>query len=186
LYVKAHLDVLLDADRQAIFPRGRLDQGNLASMHWDSQVSGTSIPFEVASGLESEWTRFLAGMNVVQQHTVEAHVLSEEVEEPHRYLEGAVKTTTVNAYERDPQARRACIANHGLSCSICGFNFEATYGDIGIGYIVVHHLRPLSEISQEHELDPVWDLRPVCPNCHAMIHSKRPAYTIEEIKARLR
>ena len=30
-------------------------------------------------------------------------------------------------------------------------------------------------------IDPIKDLIPVCPNCHSMIHSKRPAFTIDEI-----
>ena len=53
---------------------------------------------------------------------------------------------------------------------------------MGIGFIHVHHLKPLSDIGGEYQVDPVKDLRPVCANCHAMIHSKKPAYTLEEIK----
>jgi predicted HNH restriction endonuclease len=49
----------------------------------------------------------------------------------------------------------------------------------------VHHLRPLSGIAEEYEIDPVEDLRPVCPNCHAMLHRKTPPYTIDELRLRL-
>ncbi|MSW44232.1 MAG: hypothetical protein F2836_05600, partial [Actinobacteria bacterium] len=52
----------------------------------------------------------------------------------------AVKQVLVNRYERNPQAREACIAKFGYDCSVCGFNFEATYGDIGEEYIHGHHL----------------------------------------------
>jgi hypothetical protein len=45
----------------------------------------------------------------------------------------------------------------------------------------VHHLKPLSEIKANYEVDPILDLRPVCPNCHAMIHTHEPPYTIEEL-----
>jgi 5-methylcytosine-specific restriction enzyme A len=55
-------------------------------------------------------------------------------------------------------------------------------GDIGKGFIHVHHLTQLSDIGQGYEVDPVKDLRPVCPNCHAMLHKKNPPYTIDEIK----
>lgn len=51
-----------------------------------------------------------------------------------------------------------------------------------IGFIHVHHINQISDIGKEYEVDPIKDLIPVCPNCHAMIHSKRPAFTIEEIK----
>jgi 5-methylcytosine-specific restriction protein A len=46
----------------------------------------------------------------------------------------------------------------------------------------VHHLKSLAEIGAEYELDPVRDLRPVCPNCHAMIHRKYPPYGLEEVR----
>lgn len=55
-------------------------------------------------------------------------------------------------------------------CCVCGFNFEKIYGEIGVGYIEVHHLKPLNEINEKYQVDPVKDLRPVCPNCHAMLH----------------
>ena len=55
---------------------------------------------------------------------------------------------------------------------VCEFNFEAFYGERGKGFIHVHHLSSLAEIGQEYEVDPVNDLRPVCPNCHAMLHRK--------------
>lgn len=109
-------------------------------------------------------------------------VLAEEGPDAGKYIEGATKTITVNVFERNPQARDACVAANRAACSICRFDFADHYGDIGIGYIHVHHLRPLGEIRAEYELDAVNDLRPVRPNCHAMIHRRRPAYSIEEIR----
>jgi putative restriction endonuclease len=98
-------------------------------------------------------------------------------------VEGAVCRVTVNAYERNPQARRRCIEAHGTKCAICGFSFGETYGKVAEGYIHVHHLRPLSEIGGEYTVDPVEDLRPVCPNCHAVLHRRIPAFSIEEVQA---
>jgi hypothetical protein len=43
-------------------------------------------------------------------------------------------------------------------------------------------LKELAKFSEEYEIDPIKDLRPVCPNCHAMLHRRTPAYTIEELK----
>lgn len=108
-------------------------------------------------------------------------VLPEEVENPENYIEGSTKTISVNIYERNPQARKACLAAHGHSCSVCGFDFENEFGEIGRSYIHVHHLRQLADIGEEYELNPITDLRPVCPNCHAMLHRRRPAYSIEEL-----
>ncbi|MFQ3651911.1 MAG: HNH endonuclease [Gemmataceae bacterium] len=115
---------------------------------------------------------------------VTAISLPEEITNPTTHLlEGAVCRVMVNAYERNPQARRRCIEAHGTSCVICGFSFGEAYGEVAEGYIHVHHLRPLSEIGGEYTVDPVEDLRPVCPNCHAVLHRRIPAYSIEEVRA---
>ena len=52
--------------------------------------------------------------------------------------------------------------------------------------IHVHHLRPLAAQGTEYELDPIEDLRPACPNCHAMLHARPDALSIEELRALLR
>ncbi len=96
--------------------------------------------------------------------------------------EGAIKKNVVDAYERNSQARKICLLKYGYNCSVCGYNFKDVYGGIGENFIHVHHLRPISEINQEYEINPVDDLRPVCPNCHAMIHKRKNPYSIEELK----
>ncbi|PFQ93175.1 HNH endonuclease [Bacillus cereus] len=96
--------------------------------------------------------------------------------------EGATKQISVNVYERNPVARRKCIEHYGCSCVICGFIFEKTYGELGKDFIHVHHLKELHTIGEEYEVNPIVDLRPVCPNCHAMLHKRKPAYSIEELK----
>ncbi len=93
---------------------------------------------------------------------------------------------TLTKYERNPFARKACIAHHGLSCSVCNFNFEQEYGDIGKSFIHVHHLRQVAKVGKQYSIDPIKDLRPVCPNCHAMIHKRKDAISIEELKSLLR
>ncbi|WP_333433361.1 HNH endonuclease [Microcoleus sp. MON2_D5] len=105
-----------------------------------------------------------------------------EVEETQTFKEGSIRQIQVNAYERNNPARKKCIEYYGLNCYICHFNFEKLFGEIGKGFIHVHHIIPLSEINQEYEVNPIQDLRPLCPNCHAMIHRKYPPFTIEEIK----
>lgn len=105
-----------------------------------------------------------------------------EVNDDEKYFEGALKRITVNAYERDFNARQKCLEASGVSCIICGFNFEKQFGIIGKGFIHVHHIKPLSGIGEEYEINPIKDLCPICPNCHTMVHSQKPPYSIEEIK----
>jgi len=54
--------------------------------------------------------------------------------------------------------------------------------EIGKGFIHIHHLAPISEVGEKYEVDPINDLRPVCPNCYAMLHKKNPPYSIEQLQ----
>lgn len=135
---------------------------------WESLLKD-EVPFKVGSGFDEETDSQL-------------DILPEEVVKPDTYIEGATKTIHVNVYERNPQARKDCIKAHGCACVVCDFDFEIEYGEIGKNFIHVHHLRQLADIGEKYELNPVEDLRPVCPNCHAMLHKRRPAYTIEELR----
>ncbi|MBC7077139.1 MAG: HNH endonuclease [Synergistales bacterium] len=112
--------------------------------------------------------------------------LSQETLDTPDVYEGAVRQVSVNAYERNPQARRQCIAHYGARCAVCERTLEEIYGEPGRDQIHVHHLRELSTIRQQYKVDPIQDLRPVCPNCHAIIHSRTPAYSIEEVRGFLK
>ena len=132
-------------------------------------------------------TRLLEIIGIAQQAGLSRIRFAEEIRDAERYLEGAVKPITVNADERNPLARSKCIAHYGCLCVVCGFSFESRYGEIGREFIHVHHLTPLAaQKGQVYELDPVRDLRPVCPNCHAMLHQTEPPLTIDELQQRMR
>ena len=53
--------------------------------------------------------------------------LPEEVDEASTYYEGVKKTITINAYERNSEARLKCLEYYGTNCEICGFSFADTY-----------------------------------------------------------
>lgn len=107
-------------------------------------------------------------------------------EKKQRYQEGAVKKSSVNRYERDDTARQACIDHYGAVCQACGMDFHKQYGDLGKGFIHVHHITPLHTIQESYEVDPIKDLVPVCPNCHAMIHRiKDTTLSVDELKQRI-
>jgi predicted HNH restriction endonuclease len=130
-----------------------------------------------------------SGVLRVTQHSPRGSELQEDDFPEERGLEplpaGARKTVTVNRYERSPEARAQCVGHWGCDCVVCGFSFEETYGEIGHGYIHVHHLVPVSEVPEDHEVDPAVDLVPVCPNCHAMLHRRSPPFTVDEMQSRL-
>jgi 5-methylcytosine-specific restriction enzyme A len=170
LFVEIQFDTLIDPDKDVILPLEVLQQPPLSGVNWSTQISGIKISDEIAAELEKVWATF----------TTNEFISADEIEIVHDYPEGAITRVSVNAYERNPAARRKCIAHYGTNCSICGINFEKVYGEVGKGYIHVHHLVALSEIGKEYKTDPIKDLRPVCPNCHAMLHRK-PSFTIDEL-----
>lgn len=97
--------------------------------------------------------------------------------------EGALRQVTVNAYERSPRARAECIEHYGAKCSVCDFEFEQIYGkELGAGFIHVHHILDIAHVGEEYEVDPIEDLRPVCPNCHVMLHKRKPAMHPDELR----
>lgn len=108
--------------------------------------------------------------------------LPEEISETEVFHEGARKQILVNAYERNQVARDKCLEYYKTRCVVCEQCMLEIYGDAAAGLIHVHHLKPLSEIKEGYQVNPMEDLRPVCPNCHAVIHRRNPPYTIEEVK----
>lgn len=148
---------------------------------WLSQGT-VAVSDALTEKLEARWAKAVARTGLTPRRDA-----IDPGEVPARpYIEGATRRILVNAYERNNAARQACIDNYGPTCTVCGFDFIKRYGSIGRGFIHVHHLKQLSEIGRRYRLDPIQDLRPVCPNCHAMLHTRLPSYSIEELKAMLR
>ncbi len=117
--------------------------------------------------------------------TSDVVISPEEIDPASDIYEGAARQILVNAYERSPKARKKCLEHYGYSCAVCSFSFEEKYGAIGKHFIHVHHLISLAEIDGRYKVDPLKDLRPICPNCHAMIHSKKPMFSIGELRRAL-
>lgn len=138
-------------------------------------ITGTVFKFDVPP-------KVLAHMN----YLIDRYLSPSEVEASGDDIsEGARTRVWVNRFERDPRARQLCIDKFGYACLVCGFDFRKTYGDIGTEFIHVHHLIPLHKGGKRYRVNPQKDLRPVCPNCHAMLHKGNPLFSIEELKSRM-
>ena len=124
--------------------------------------------------MDELWNEFISTNNKIVKQTENDHLIS--------YNEGKTYNVIQTRYERSVKAREKCIEEYGLNCFACELNLEDIYGEIGKDYIQVHHLNPFANNKGEHETNPIIDLRPLCPNCHAMIHRKNPPFTIEEMK----
>ncbi len=136
-------------------------------------------------------TEFKAKVNTssieITEEEIKKYSSEEDYEQIHYGKEGAIKTLTSKVYERVPKLRKACIEHYTtediIKCEICGFDFQNKYGEAGEEIIDIHHKKPLNEINEVHLVNPIEDLIPVCSNCHRVIHSKRPAYSVDEVKA---
>ena len=142
---------------------------------WTPQGSGNEIH-------DPEVIAYLDGYGSARSEQVS---IPEEIDTDEVFEEGSVTRITVNAYERDPGARRRCLEHHGYRCAGCNRTMSEIYGPIAEGIIHVHHRTPLHTIGKSYVVDPINDLVPVCPNCHAVIHRDRPAMSIERLRTLL-
>ncbi|MCI0563498.1 MAG: HNH endonuclease [Nitrososphaera sp.] len=104
--------------------------------------------------------------------------------------EGRILTRLHSYRERDrslvKNAKALFIKKNGrLYCECCGFVPEQFYGERGQDRIQAHHRRPVEELLPDSITTPE-DLAMVCPNCHDIIHAKRPWITVEEVQQELR
>jgi 5-methylcytosine-specific restriction protein A len=113
-------------------------------------------------------------------------IFMDEVEtggiEPETFSEGGISQRNATIFERSRKAREACLEQFGARCFICQFDFGERYGSSFSGNIHVHHVVPISSRRAAYQLDPKRDLRPVCPNCHCVLHLKNPPYSVEEVR----
>lgn len=113
-------------------------------------------------------------------------IFPDEVPQGLMYLEGAVVQRLVNARERSTEARSACLEYWGTTCSVCEIDASEVYGVQAKRFIHVHHLQPLSSLSETTQTDPKQDLRPVCPNCHTALHMTEPPMSISALRTLMR
>jgi predicted HNH restriction endonuclease len=147
--------------------RNRLNLSVISTWEGLERRSGEHFTFvmraELAAALEQlGWTRNVRPAN--------------DPLEPLAFLEGKRRSVLRTHLLRDQRARSKKIAaalraspDGRLRCEVpgCGFDFEAIYGELGVGFAHVHHKDPLHRQVAKTTLDR---LAIVCPNCHEMIH----------------
>lgn len=174
LYVAISFTTLVDPYSPQILPLSELKRRKfLKDVNWETQVSGIRIPHSAASVLSQIWN------GVADKAAPEIRSRQSSTS---KLIEGKQSEVVRTRYERSARARHECLDIHGVRCSVCDIDFEEQYGEIGRGYIEVHHLRPVSSGSGKRKVNPRRDLRPVCRNCHAMLHKRNPPYTIRALK----
>lgn len=177
LYINVDFEVLLNPEKEPVLTLDILKTGNLAIQNWSPMGSGNSIKHEIVDELEAIWFEFLTTQKIRHNPFIPS---DNDVQKT--YTEGTPNQISVTKYERNPFARKKCLQHYGFTCVICNFNFEKIYGLIGKKFIHVHHIKQIAKVGKAYEVDPILDLRPVCPNCHSIIHKQKTPLTIDEVK----
>lgn len=157
---------------------------SVPELHWNAvRSTGTAVPPAAEVRLRAAWTVFLRSRPVPAD---ELSAADPTVPLPGSLPHDSLRQIAVSRYEHDPDAVRRCVAFHGTSCAACGLSLEELYGPSGAGFVQVHHIVPPAAITPDYALDPVADLVPLCPNCHAMAHRGVPdPYTPGELRRML-
>lgn len=107
----------------------------------------------------------------------------QEADDEKQRMEGRLTEAKVLHRQRNRQARQLCLEASGYKCYVCGFDFEKAYGEIGKGFLEVHHTKPLATYDDEHPI-PQSELCALCSNCHSMVHRKKDVLDVDELKKR--
>lgn len=106
--------------------------------------------------------------------------------------EGLSFSKMTKVKKRSKKLRDAAIEHYTdkrghIKCAVCGFDFQKVYGELGKGYIQIHHEKPICQYSddgfEKYIAEAIKDMKPVCANCHCMIHrNKKETLTIKALK----
>ena len=129
-------------------------------------------------------TREAVGLEVI---LVGAGIPSAEREQFRGDFVEARRSASESAYfARSAALVRQAKAHYGASCQACGFDFQKAYGDLGVGFVECHHLDPLGEryyrLGGSNQATSLSDVTVLCANCHRMIHRRRPALSLNELR----
>lgn len=154
------------------YPGKGLTRGNkLEQDVWNEFFNNREYLSQVASAIAS------GGVSLDRRYSPED---TEEAEFP----EGRVLYRLHRSRERNSRLvaalKSAALRDGTLYCTICRFDFEKQYGEIGRGFIECHHTLPISEY-KARMVTKLQDLVLVCPNCHRMLHRRRPWLTVEKL-----
>ena len=170
---RAGLDAILEAGRPDLAMEAIITKPQFRGLF-------TAPELQIASERLGKYRK-----DAVRHVAVRERLYPDDLESGQKYFEGARKQVRVNAYERDARARAACLKHFGYRCGVCDLLFEERYGKLGRNFIHIHHLKPFALTDGAYRLYPIKDLRPVCPNCHAMLHRAKKVLSIKELRTKI-
>lgn len=134
------------------------------------------LPEEIASALIKEIiSQNLYMKEKLRDYMINVPPIRSKIEKSEKQIaiqfeEGAIREITQELQYRNPNLKKKAVQIRGAKCEACGFDYEECYGDIGAGYIEIHHLLPLSQSEKKTISLSIEDVVLVCANCHRMLH----------------
>lgn len=152
---------------------GLVRGGKLEEVIWNEFSTNKSLLSEIANSIK----KALCQQNI---HSWTEH------EEEESFPEGKLLFRLHKYRERNSnivkELKKKAMEKNELRCSVCGFDFYRTYGELGKGFIECHHTVPISKYQFDGSKTKMSDLILVCSNCHRMLHRKRPWLTVKELR----
>ncbi|MBX3120963.1 MAG: HNH endonuclease [Fimbriimonadaceae bacterium] len=172
--------ILIPSQRRTTLGHWPSGQG-LRRWAWRRDTKGKEYPL-----LRKEFNQLLTNLSRLQVRKKKDII---ETDSDFDGFEGVLKRRFVVHRSREHRLRRAKIRqvlslNKGkLKCEVprCGFDFSKRYGELGMGYAHVHHLKPLGSMPDKGSSSNLADLAVVCANCHAMIHKSGESRPLETL-----
>ncbi|WP_426261626.1 HNH endonuclease [Sphingomonas sp. DC1100-1] len=150
--------------------------------------AGGALERVVWAEYQGQWDALAIDAEAIRSAVInadEANTIGQPSGEPYEGEEGGVIMRLHKRYERDPklvwEKRKAAALAGTLACEVCSFDFAQAYGELGAGYIEVHHTKPIHTLTQGTKTK-LTDLALLCANCHRMAHRKREPLSIEAIR----
>lgn len=145
---------------------------------WDEYASKASELHALADSIR-------VGLNDNQDVLLNTDAEEEECDFPEGALKYRQHVTRERNRELVRKAKQRAKRRYGrLTCEVCGFDFEAVYGEIGSDFIECHHTVPVSELKPEG-ITRIVDIAMLCANCHCMVHRRRPWLLLPDLRALL-
>lgn len=141
---------------------------------WDRFASDPQELHGVAAAIRS---------NLGALSSIEAEEEEESIEDA---KEGQILTRIHRKRERSAKLRaakkKAVEKETGrLACEACDIDFSERYGQRGKGFIECHHIVPLHTLKPSQRTK-ISDLALLCPNCHRILHMRKPWLTVAQVK----
>lgn len=150
---------------------------------------GEELPFDAFNAVRARDYLRTRGHTVIDRRLEALQNIKDENDES-AFPEGTKLFKMHQVRERDSgiakKAKAKCMAESGtLACEVCGFDFLATYGSLGEGFIEAHHTVPVSKLNHKFKTK-IGDLAMVCSNCHRMLHRQKSTLSIKKLLSILR